>query len=290
MKGKRFIKWVTILVALLLIYSFNNAPPVKLYDDIEVTYIDVGQGDSSFINIKDGPKILIDAGPKSGEDAVLNFLNEKDIKKIDYVIATHPHEDHIGGMTEVLKSFEVGTFYMPEVATTSKTFDNMLDAVKNNGCNAKYAKQGENIIDLQDVKLTVLAPVSETYEDLNNYSVILKLTYKNSSFLFTGDAEKLAEYDVLNSNADIRADILKVAHHGSSTSSGEDFLRKVAPRVGIISCGFDNSYGHPHKETIDTFNKLIIEYFLTNGKGNILVLSDGENYQIIQEGEELWNG
>ncbi len=290
MKSKRLIKWVTVLVALLLIYSFNGTKTVRLYDGVEVTYIDVGQGDSSFIDIKDGPKILIDAGPNAGGEAVLDFLKTKGIQKIDYVIATHPHEDHIGKMSEVLNNFEVGTFYMPEVATTTKTFDNMLDAIKNNGCNAKYAKQGENIIDSQDVKLTVVAPVSDSYEDLNNYSVMLKLTYKNSSFLFTGDAEELSEYEILQSDADIRADILKVAHHGSSTSSCEEFLRKVAPRVGIISCGFDNSYGHPHKETIDTFNKLIIEYFLTNGKGNISVVSNGENYQIIQKGEELWNG
>lgn len=247
---------------------------------IEISYLDVGQGDSAYIRVND-KDILIDAGPRSDSDKLLEQLKEKNIDDFEIVIATHPHEDHIGGMTKVLENYEVEEFYMPKATSNTKTFENMITMLKNKNINTEVIKEG-SFFDLGDgAKIEVYSPISEKYDDLNNYSPIMKLTFGENSFIFTGDAEVLEEKEVLAKYSnDLNADVIKFGHHGSSTSSSDEFIKAISPTYGIISCGVDNSYGHPHKETLSIIEKYDIKTYRTDKNGEITITSDGNNITI----------
>lgn len=261
----------------------NNKINTNVNGSIEVSYLNVGQGDAAYIRVND-KDILIDAGPRSDADKLLSQLKEKNIDDFEIVIATHPHEDHIGGMTKVFENYEVESFYMPKATNNTKTFENMVKAVKNEGIKTQLIKEG-TFFDLGDgAKIEVYSPISESYDDLNNYSPIMKLTYGNNSFIFTGDAEVLEEREVLAKySKELDADVIKLGHHGSSTSSSDEFIKAVSPVYGIISCGVDNSYGHPHKETLATIEKYNIKPYRTDKNGEITVTSDGNNITIKTE-------
>lgn len=247
---------------------------------IEISYLDVGQGDSAYIRVND-KDILIDAGPRSDSDKLLEQLKEKNIDDFEIVIATHPHEDHIGGMTKVLENYDVEEFYMPKATSNTKTFENMITMLKNKNINTEVIKEG-SFFDLGDgAKIEVYSPISEKYDDLNNYSPIMKLTFGENSFIFTGDAEVLEEKEVLAKYSnDLNADVIKFGHHGSSTSSSDEFIKAISPTYGIISCGVDNSYGHPHKETLSIIEKYDIKTYRTDKNGEITITSDGNNITI----------
>ncbi|MBK1813685.1 MBL fold metallo-hydrolase [Clostridium sp. YIM B02505] len=259
----------------------SNASNTLISEKLVVHYIDVGQGDSILIQTKE-KNFLIDAGPKENEDKLLSYLKKLNIKRLDYVIATHPHEDHIGGMTNIIKAYDIGKFYAPKVTNTTKTFQNMMLALKDKNMNVNVLKPGMGgNIDLgENTKVEVFSPNSSKYDDLNNYSPIIKVTYGKNSFLFTGDAEKLEENEVLQKKYDIKADVLKVGHHGSSSSTGRDFLSKVSPSIAVISCGKDNDYGHPHKETLKTLGDGKVKVYRTDVSGTIVIISDGNNVTV----------
>ncbi len=250
----------------------------KINGNLRVHFIDIGQGDCEFIELPDGSSMLIDAGEIGKDRIVINYIKALGYKKINYIVATHPHSDHIGGMSQVLSEFSADFFYMPEKAHSSGCFSDMLTAVQKNGCSAEYITAGKVLLNSEEYgfKVSAVAPV-KAYDDLNNSSAVLRLVYKNTSFLFTGDAEKESEYDILESRSDINADVLKLGHHGSSTSSSMKFLNKVNPKYGIISCEKENSYGHPHTETISSLDRLGIEYFRTDTDGTIIFETDGES-------------
>jgi len=243
----------------------------KTLGDMKIHYIDVGQGDSELIQV-DGKNILIDAG--TSDKKALNYLRSLGITTLDYVIATHPHEDHIGSMDDVINSFNVGTFYAPKVTHTTKTFENMVNALKNKNLKMTVPKVGDTLT-IGNATLTFLAPNSETYEDLNNYSIVCKLKYGNNSFLFEGDAEDVSENEILAKQLDIQADVIKVGHHGSHSSTTQAFLDKVSPKYAIISDEKNNDYGHPHKETLDKLNAKGIKTFRTDLNGTIIATSNG---------------
>lgn len=251
------------------------------YKNLSVSFIDVGQGDSEFIELPNGQTMLIDAGNSGNEEKISSLIRNKGYNTIDYFVMTHPHADHIGSAAEIIKNFNINNIYMPKKAHTSKTFENVLDAIEQKGYGIKTAKAGVNLIDNNELSVKFIAPVSDNYDDLNNYSAVIRIEYKNNAFLFMGDAEVLSENEILSSDLkSLKADIIKIGHHGSSTSSSEKFIKEVSPKSAVISVGKDNSYSHPHTETLNLLNKMNISVYRTDECGTIEAVCDGENITI----------
>ncbi|WP_315080345.1 ComEC/Rec2 family competence protein [uncultured Clostridium sp.] len=292
-KGNKKAQFITIvLFALIGLMSFvfgndfnsNKVDNVgnlsNVSGNLEVSYLDVGQGDAVYIRVNDFD-ILIDAGPRSEADHLLKQLEEKNIDDFEMVIATHPHEDHIGGMSKVFENYKVENFYMPKVTHTTKTFENMLTSVSKQGLKVQQIKEGMNFDLGSGAKIEVYSPMKSSYEEFNDYSPIMKLTFGDKKLIFTGDAETLVEDEVLfKYSKDLKADVLKFGHHGSTTSSSNEFLKAISPQYGIISCGKDNSYGHPHKETMNKISQNGIKTYRTDLQGEITLISDGKNISI----------
>ncbi len=243
--------------------------------DLSVHYIDVGQADSCLVCLPDGKTMLIDAGNNSDGDDVVGYLHNQGVNRIDFLVGTHPHSDHIGGLDDVIKAFDIGKFYMPRVINTTQTFEDVLDAADAKGLTINTAKDGVRIYSDGETAIDIVAPCKDEYESLNNYSAVVLLKYKDASFVFTGDAETESENEI---TADIKADVLKIGHHGSSTSSSERFLNRVKPSFAVISCGTDNSYGHPHRETLDKLQRMGVTLYRTDLNGTVICRTDGEKY------------
>ncbi|MCI1477242.1 MAG: MBL fold metallo-hydrolase [Clostridium beijerinckii] len=287
-KNKYNVKKYLLTFLAILLFSFsivscgltkfnsnkaNNADINKMF----VHYIDVGQGDCILVQVNN-KNLLIDSGPKSDRRKLFNYLSGLNLNKLDYVIATHPHEDHIGNMDDIIKTYSIGTFYSPKVESTTKSFEDMVDALKNKNLKVHVLKNNSNSIDLgENTKVNVFSPNKDFYDNLNNYSPVIKIQYGNTSFLFTGDAEKEVEKEILNNNEDIIADVLKVGHHGSSTSTSKDFLKKVNPSIAVISVGKDNIYNHPDAITTKLLDESNIKTYRTDKDGTIVICSDGSN-------------
>lgn len=242
---------------------------------LKVSFLDVGQADSILINANN-KYMLIDAGNNEDGEKLVMYLKSLGIEKFDYVVGTHAHEDHIGGMDNIIDSFDIGTFYMPDVITTTKTFEDVLDSLEKKNLNFDTPQIGSTF-DLGKAKIETIY-VGKDSKNLNNSSIILKLTYGNVSFLFTGDIENDVEKTLLNK--DIESDVLKVAHHGSNTSSSNAFLKKVNPKYAIISVGTGNSYGHPKSVILDGLEKLGTKIYRTDELGTIIVTTDGEKIEV----------
>ncbi|SQB33375.1 cell wall-binding repeat-containing protein [Clostridium cochlearium] len=245
----------------------------KEVGDLKVHYIDVGQGDSILIQ-QDGHNMLIDAGKNSSEKVVLDYLKSHGVTKLDYVIGTHPHEDHIGGLDAVINNFEIGQVFMPKVTHTSQTFKSVVTAITNKGLKITTPKIGDSY-GLGNARWEIIAPVSASYDNLNNYSIVTKLKFGNNSFIFTGDAESLSEGEILKKQLDISSDVLKVGHHGSRTSTTQNFLNKVNPKYAVISVGKGNSYKHPNQEILNRLKSKNVKVYRTDENGTVVATSDG---------------
>lgn len=238
-----------------------------------VDYIDVGQGDS--ILIRQGEyTMLIDGGTSECKDDLLNFLQQENVDRFEYVIGTHPHEDHIGSLDDVVSAYDFDTFLFPKATATTRTFENLVLAVQAKGKKFTTPKPGE-VYQLGEATITVLAPNSERYGSYNDYSIVVKVTYGNTSFMFTGDAETLSEGEILEKGFDLRADVLKIGHHGSTTSTSKKFLEAVNPKYAVISVGRDNTYKHPTKTTMDKLQRNNIPVYRTDESGTVEAVSDG---------------
>lgn len=269
--------------------AFGNTSQVNMADipaearDFSVNVIDVGQGDSILV-MAGGKSLLIDAGEAEFSDNVIRFIKGQGIERLDYVIATHPHSDHIGGMADVIKTFGADKIIVPKLpdsmVPTTRTYEKFLNAVRDSGGKLTAAKAG-NTYELGEangnkVTITILSPVGKAvYDDLNNYSVSARIDCGSVSWLFTGDLSEAGEKDLIKSGADIDVTAYKVAHHGSSGASTAKFLEKVSPRLCVISCGKGNSYGHPTQAALDRIKVWTDSIYRTDELGTVSVFSDG---------------
>lgn len=271
--------------------GFSSSAYKGKHGDLAVHFIDVGQGDCALI-VLDDYIILIDAGEYVEKSKVITYIRSLDIDHIDMIIASHPHSDHIGALSSVIDVYGTDILIMPEVTEemtpVSSSFVNMLDSAEKCGAEIRFACIGESYYVSEKCSLDFIAPVAD-YEDYNNYSIVCRLNYGNNSFIFTGDIEELAERDIIDNEVDLSADVIKIAHHGSSTSSLKVFIQSVNPEYAVISVGSKNDYGHPHKEILSLLELLGISTFRTDYHGDIVIFSDGDELTVVTEKKEAFS-
>lgn len=244
--------------------------------DFSVTFIDVGQADAALIECEEH-YMLIDGGNRNDSDRLYTILKNKGISYLDLVIATHAHEDHIGGIPGALTYASAGTVLTPTTSHDSGVFAEFMDAAEKSGADIVIPSAGD-VYSLGSAQVTILG--LNASDDTNNTSIVSKVTYKDTSFLFTGDAERPAEEVILDSGADVSANVLKVGHHGSYSSTSYPFLREVMPEYAVISVGKDNKYDHPAEETVSRLRDAGVTIFRTDESGDIKVVSDGKNVAV----------
>ncbi len=263
----------TVLTSLKPTTSSNNTQEsIKVdADALKVYFLDVGQADSILIQDQN-EFMLIDAGNNEDGENLVEYFKSLGITKFKYVIGTHPHEDHIGGMDDIINNFDIEKYYMPDAITTTRTFESVLDALSNKNLQFDVPEEDE-VVTLNNATIKFLHS-EDGKSDLNDTSIVLRMTYGSKKFLFTGDATSNIEKKIINK--DISSDVLKVGHHGSQYSTTEDFLDKVNPKYAIISVGKNNTYNHPREETLNKLEKRNIKLYRTDKDGTIIATTNGE--------------
>lgn len=285
---KNNLKKYVILILLLssFFYTFFSYVQKNFFQvsnhNLRFHFIDVGQGDSSLIITPKGNTILIDAGDEAHAKKVVSYIREQGIEKLDLVIATHPDADHIGGMDKVIKNFDIDVFAMPDVSAKTNQYKQIQRELKAKKMRATRLYQGDEVQIDDDIDFEILSPVKgKKYDDTNEYSIVAKIVYKDTSFILMGDATIENEVDIINNVPDIDIDVLKLGHHGSSTSSSDYFITKTSPNIAIISCGKNNKYGHPHQEVMRVLKKHGVTPYRTDEMGDIVITSDGKEIKYI---------
>lgn len=245
---------------------------------LKVHYIDVGQGDSELLQVN-GITILIDTGESDQAQNLISYLEKQGVTQIDYLFLTHPHTDHMGGAVKIMEHFPVKKVYLTNKTHTTVSYRKLIETIQKKNIKRVQAKAGVSISFTKNLKGEILAP-SHTYDDINASSIVMKITYGNTSFLFTGDATIETENDILNAGYDVSSDVYKVAHHGSSTSNSSAFLKAINPSICVIEVGKNNSYGHPHKEVKDLLSKLNTKVYRTDLNGSIVISSNGKKLSV----------
>ena len=288
----------SLLAVILLLFSFTSCDVSQFLNDLlaestsestteqqeelqppapgsyfEAHFIDVGQADSALV-ICDGFTMLIDAGNPDDDDIIIDYLEQYNVTHLNYVIATHPHSDHYGAFTSVLRNVTIDTVYSPFKVTDVSGFNKFINYVH-------YTKRNQVIVPeigeqfyLGAARVTVLGPLRTDYEDINNTSIVLRIEYGDLAFLFTGDMEGEAELELIKTGVNLKADVIKVGHHGSYSSSWYQFLRAVQPTYGVISCGRNNEYGHPHESVLSRYRDADVKLYRTDMQGHIVCRSD----------------
>lgn len=284
------IKIIIDVIAIIAVLIFWQVRQMQKQNDAnaasgvaEIHVIDVGQGDSILIKTSLG-NVLIDAGTGDSEEELAAYLDSVGVKDFEYCIFTHPHEDHIGGADMIIEDYEVRNVIMSPASTNTVTFERLIDALERSDANVIEAVSGDKY-QFGDLEIFILAPVATgSSRDINNSSVIARISFGNVRMMFTGDAEHTEEADVLDGYLamTLDCDFLKMGHHGSSTSSSEAFMDAVSPSLAVICCGKDNSYGHPHGEIIDMLKERNIEYHRTDELGSIVYICDGKTIKISE--------
>ena len=237
---------------------------------LELTMIDVGQGDS-FLFVQEGKAALVDCGTRGAGDIVVDYLKSRNITRLDYVFGTHPHDDHMGGMYDVITNFEIGTIVLPEVEpgkVTTNWYIKLMDEIVNGDYKLEYAEVGKSY-NLGQARMEVIGPYSVPKDNLNNYSTVMRVSFGEMDVIMTGDAEKEVERQILENKVYLDSEILKVGHHGSDTSTSTEFLEAISPDYALISCKVGNKYHHPVQETIQKFEERNIEVYRTDECGTV---------------------
>ena len=246
----------------------------------QMHFIDVGQALSVLVEC-DGQFMLYDGGNVDDGSLVVSYLQSQGVEQLEYVFCSHAHEDHVGGLAAVMAKFPAGHAYSPVTEGSTKCFNDFVKYTQQQGLQLEVPSVG-TVWPLGSATVTLLGPVTQ-YSETNNTSLVLRIDYGNTSFLLTGDMENTAETDLVNSGANLKADVLQVGHHGSSTSTSYLFLNAVLPEMGVISCGTGNKYGHPHEETLSILRDAKVDVYRTDLQGTITIGSDGQNFTVGTE-------
>lgn len=294
---KKFRKTIFPVIVLILlavaVYFFPELKPILLPEpqtafpevpepagELTVHYIDVGQADCTLLECG-GQTMLIDGGNVDDSSLVAAYLKEQGIEHLDYMVCTHPHEDHVGGLSGPLNTCTVGQVFAPVTEYDSVPFEYFLKYTAGQGLEVTVPEADSSFL-LGEARVIVLGP-RKTYEEPNDTSIVLRVDHGENSFLFTGDMETAAEEDLLAAGCDLDVDVLKVGHHGSSTSSSYLFLREVMPEYGVISCGAENTYGHPHEEVSSRLYDAGVTVYRTDEQGTVVATSDGTEIRFATE-------
>lgn len=292
-RNKVIISGLTIACIILGCYSgvlfksTNNDiqfTVVTQEDTLTTHFLDIGQGDCIFIELPNEETLLIDSGDKGNADFILQYIQDLGYDKINYAIATHPHADHIGSFTPILQGIKIDKFFLPNKIHSTKLFSTMYDTLNEQNIDYVFVSTGDYLLNEKDLTIKVLSPDNIKYSNLNDYSIVIKLDYGESEFLFTGDAEHPIEKKLIENNIDIDSDILKVSHHGADSANSKNFIQTVSPEISIISCGTPNKYGHPHVQTLDILTEQNTEIYRTDELGTIIITTDNqENFVVVTE-------
>ena len=276
-------KILNMLMAFVMSFGISgsnvNPSDIPENSNSEVHFIDVGQADSALIEC-DGETMMIDGGNVADSNVVAAYLKKEDVTELNYVVCSHAHEDHVGGLSGALSVTKADNIYAPKTEANTKAYKNFKKKAEEQNVEIKHPNVGDEI-QLGSSTVEFLGPVDENGKDLNSTSIVLKITYGNTSFLFTGDAESDEEEEILNSGADLKSTVLKVGHHGSRTSTSYPFLREVMPQYAVISVEKGNSYGHPNEETLSKLSDAGVEVYRTDESGDIVMTSDGNSINIV---------
>lgn len=283
-------KLLTILLSLLLtVLMLCSCSLEYLLEDtggqtLSVHFLDVGQGDAIFAELPNGETMLIDAGENYHGEGILSYITQEGYSKIDYLVATHPHADHIGSMPYIVRNFDVGVVYMPKVSANTSLYESLLKSIKSKRLTVKNGKAGVTIAQDGDFSADIIAPSKIVENNLNNCSLVIMLTYGSHSFLLTGDAEK-EELNAIKTS--IEADVFKAGHHGSKTSSTQALVQRINPKITVISCGKNNDYGHPHKEVLKALKTVGSSVYRTDKDKTVVVTSDGSTLTVSTDGSSI---
>lgn len=277
-----------LLYSIICIFFVSCNAQDNSHEELKVHFIDIGQGDSILIE-HNKKTMLIDTGPKENMNSLMEYLSSRKIKKIDYLILTHQHKDHIGNAAEVIYNFKIGALYMPNVTANTNAFEDLTKAIKTKGLKITRPIAGSSF-NFGKAQCFIFAPNSEVYEDENDYSIVLKMVYKDTSFLFTGDAQTFSEREMMDKGYDLSSDLLKIAQHGNDKTTSEDFLDRVNPKYAALSCALNDSNDHPSKKVMKLLKEKNIPVYRTDQSGTIVCTSDGQSLTFDKEPGNYKNG